>query len=353
MRSLKISKEVELIIAGIGVAQSIYLSLYGMLSKQRDFKNILLSLFFLSITFRIIKSLLWVYLEETPLWIINSGFWAHSVSGPLLYLYVYYFIYNKHWQSKSWFHFIPSVILLFMIPYLNLGNFWYLGGYSVLLYHQMAYCLLSIFVLFSGYRNRRNLDRSHEMNRQEWLWISILVFGILCLQTAYYTNYILGLTPYLLGPVVYAAIVYFLSFFVLKNQDFLNRIKNQKKYRNIKISGSEIKMISQRIQQIMRHQKPYKDTSYQMKHLSKTLGLQPYLVSHVVNTAFSQNFSDYINSYRVEEAKKMLEDADYSTIKISVIAYECGFNSLSSFNQSFRRHTKMTPSEYRNSLMNL
>ena len=197
----------------MGAAQSLYLSVYGLLSRQRDFKSWLLSLFFLAITIRIVKSLLWVYLDQTPLWLINTGFWAHLVTGPLLYLYVFYFINSKKWSHYSLLHFLPALVLLIFISQLTLSNFWYAGGYSALLYHQMIYGGLSLLVFIIGFSSRKNQIGNRNLTIKGWCWIAILVLGIILLQAAYFSNYILGLTPYILGPVVYGTFVYFLSFF--------------------------------------------------------------------------------------------------------------------------------------------
>ena len=337
----------------IGAAQGLYLSISLFLEKRGNFKNVLISLFFLSITIRIIKSFLWVYLEETPLWLINTGFWAHTVSGPLLYLYTYYFILNKPWKWRSLLHFIPSLLLLMYLPILTLDNFWYLGGYSFMLVQQMLYALFSVLIIIIGFTSSKSGRAVSHLGREEQIWIVILVLGLLFLQLAYFSNYILGLTPYLLGPAFYAVIIYFLGFFALKNRRLLFDKKAQKKYRNINLSEAQIKDISDQIAKIMLSEKPFKEADYQLGDLSSRLRLPRYLVSYVINKVFFQNFSDYINTYRINEAKELLNDRKYRAVKIASIAFDCGFNSLSSFNHSFKRHTGMTPSSFRKSVLDL
>ena len=58
------------------------------------------------------------------------------------------------------------------------------------------------------------------------------------------------------------------------------------------------------------------------------------------------NFYDFINKYRVEEAKKLLIE-DIHNYKILAIAYEVGFNSKATFNRVFKKFTELTPSEFK------
>ena len=99
--------------------------------------------------------------------------------------------------------------------------------------------------------------------------------------------------------------------------------------------------------------KPYKKATFQLKDLAVSLKLPPYLVSHLINKKFSQNFPDFVNTYRIQEARLMLMSQEYQSLKISSIAYDCGFNSLSSFNQAFKKQTGTTPSSFRRSMTNL
>jgi AraC-like DNA-binding protein len=67
----------------------------------------------------------------------------------------------------------------------------------------------------------------------------------------------------------------------------------------------------------------------------------------VINTQFNQNFFDFVNTYRVEQAKRDLMDSKKRELKILAVAYDAGFNSKTSFNTLFKKHTGLSPSEYR------
>jgi AraC-like DNA-binding protein len=67
----------------------------------------------------------------------------------------------------------------------------------------------------------------------------------------------------------------------------------------------------------------------------------------VANSYSSYNFSDFINSLRVEQAKKFLSDNEFSQYTIVAIGLECGFNSKSTFYSAFKNFTSETPTTYR------
>ena len=81
-----------------------------------------------------------------------------------------------------------------------------------------------------------------------------------------------------------------------------------------------------------------------MPALAKALHIRPQLLSQLLNNNLNKSFSNFINEYRIEEAKRLLlED---SNLKIEVIAENCGFNSNSAFYTAFKKVTNTTPAKY-------
>jgi AraC-like DNA-binding protein len=70
------------------------------------------------------------------------------------------------------------------------------------------------------------------------------------------------------------------------------------------------------------------------------------LLSKVINSTYGQNFNDYINRFRVDEAVKLMNDPAYKNFNILVVAYDAGFNSKSTFNRAFKKVTGVTPKDY-------
>lgn len=89
------------------------------------------------------------------------------------------------------------------------------------------------------------------------------------------------------------------------------------------------------------------DISLSLEQLSDELNISSGHLSKLINTYSEYNFSDYINSLRVAQAKALLKDDDFDNYTVVAIGLECGFNSRSTFYTAFKKFTNQTPSEYR------
>lgn len=88
----------------------------------------------------------------------------------------------------------------------------------------------------------------------------------------------------------------------------------------------------------------YRDPGLSLGKLAGECGLSTHQASTAINACSGGNFYDWLNRYRVEEAKRLLQAGDET---VASICYRAGFNSKSTFNTAFRRHTGQTPSEFR------
>lgn len=93
--------------------------------------------------------------------------------------------------------------------------------------------------------------------------------------------------------------------------------------------------------------KIYLNSEYSLEDLAKEFKMSPSKLSKIINTNTKINFSDFINKFRVEEAKKILQLDAYAHYTILSIGLECGFNSKSTFYLAFKKFTNTTPSDYR------
>ncbi|MCR8668305.1 helix-turn-helix transcriptional regulator [Aestuariibaculum sp. M13] len=93
--------------------------------------------------------------------------------------------------------------------------------------------------------------------------------------------------------------------------------------------------------------KLYLDPLLSMEAVASDLGMSKSYFSKLINSYSDYNFSDFINSLRVKQAKKFLSNDEFSEYTIVAIGLECGFNSKSTFYSAFKKFTSVTPTIYR------
>jgi AraC-like DNA-binding protein len=138
------------------------------------------------------------------------------------------------------------------------------------------------------------------------------------------------------------------SFYFLENlieDTKISEIKAKKKSQTIKIDNDLIKT---NIHELFENQKIYLKEDLTLRELSIKLGLTIHQTSEYLNNILNTNFYQLLGKYRVEEAKRNIQNNPNATLL--EIAYSSGFNSKSNFNKIFKEITFLTPKQYKNSL---
>jgi len=103
-----------------------------------------------------------------------------------------------------------------------------------------------------------------------------------------------------------------------------------------------------RIRKALEEERLYLNPTLTLAELSAHTGLAPRLISYTVNNGFGQPFNDVVNGYRVAAVKQRLANpADVARLTLLGLAFECGFNSKTTFNRIFKQFTGVAPSDYR------
>jgi len=105
--------------------------------------------------------------------------------------------------------------------------------------------------------------------------------------------------------------------------------------------------IVERVRNCMAEEEPYLDASLSLHDLARYAKVPSRDLSLAINHHLDKHFFDFVNEYRIEKAKQMLTDPDKKEFTVLEILYDVGFNSKSSFNTAFKKHTGYTPTEFR------
>ncbi|RZJ51901.1 MAG: helix-turn-helix domain-containing protein [Flavobacterium sp.] len=105
-----------------------------------------------------------------------------------------------------------------------------------------------------------------------------------------------------------------------------------------------------KLKRYMVEEKPFLNPSLTIQDVSAAIEIPVRDLSLLINHKLEQHFYDFVNTYRIENAMDILKDVTKSKVTILEILYEVGFNSKSSFNTAFKKHTGNTPTSYRKEL---
>ena len=97
----------------------------------------------------------------------------------------------------------------------------------------------------------------------------------------------------------------------------------------------------------MKDEKLYQEPQLTLQNLADKIEVPSYQLSQAINEGMNMNFYDLVNSYRVEEAKRLLLDEKNKNLTILSVGFEAGFNSTTTFNTVFKKFTGLTPAEFK------
>ncbi|HSD62407.1 MAG TPA: helix-turn-helix domain-containing protein [Ignavibacteriaceae bacterium] len=119
------------------------------------------------------------------------------------------------------------------------------------------------------------------------------------------------------------------------------------KYKLSSFSDEEVNLNSERLQNYMTNDKPYLTTNLTLSELAQRLGINPLLLLHIIKSKIGKTFFDFINSYRIEDAKRILSDPSKRKMTTLEVLYGVGFDSKIVFKTIFKKFAGVYPQEYK------
>lgn len=121
----------------------------------------------------------------------------------------------------------------------------------------------------------------------------------------------------------------------------------KEKYASSKLTTEEKDLIFDKLMKYLQSEdKPFLNPTISLSEVAKIINVNAQQLSQVINEKAKLNFSDFINSHRIELAKEILNSPEYKKLTIDAIAEKAGFNSKSPFYIAFKKHAGMTPKAF-------
>ena len=352
------------IISIIAIFQSILMALFFSQNKKSPrTSNILLSslliVFSLLVSCSLIVSLNLLRNSQTYSKLVLLFGQTAFLVGPLLFLYIRSLLnMNFSFSKYDWLHFIPFVIAIIyssgIIQTIHRLSIW---TYPGRLFITAAILSQNIIYLIASWKNIQSYGLTFKLflsyiDNSRLSWVRYFTVGYILLWSAQLQVFlgwdILGhptWCPYGLSLYSVTAFIFFngILFIALRNPETFYHVQ---KYQSSVLKQADKDHYKEQLILLMNKERLYLNPSIALNDFSQKLNIAPCYVSQIINESFQQNFRDFVNKYRIEESKHLLMQQNQN-LNILGIALDAGFNSKSAFNNAFKRHTGVTPKEFK------
>ena len=298
--------------------------------------------------FRIGKSVMMNFGDDLEPVFIFAGLATMLFIGPLLRWYTLGMtrpIFK--WSKKYVAELIPFFIVFISSLFITKEWFENNNNIAIILFSStliFIYLHFGFYIFLSwriGQNAKKNYQKEIQTKSQRAIfdWLRLLIMGFVIIWISYALNVLDDEVPYIIGPIMYSLAIYFLSYkaFQLGVTEMDGEVFKEN---NNTLLFSEVS-------KLIIDDKLYIESDLSLSKLAKLIGQSTQKTSSVINQYAKRNFNDFINYYRIQEAKKLLSKTESEKFTISSIAYDTGFSSLSSFNSAFKKFESTTPSAYR------
>ncbi len=292
----------------------------------------------------------------------------------LIYMYVYHFLHPLEKITRfeklllvPFLFFLLLTIAFRILFILNINTaFWFKKFVYIVRFIEIFSVLLSIVLLIKiitkvhSYR-KENTKFNHSVIRSRLTWLANTLIAILIgtLLWAYltYRNIFVpesNVSFYSLW-IAIAIMIYWLGhvgiykFGIIEQRKRIREYQAENKGPFIESKSKNNYIIA--FQKLLLDEKLFLDPRLTLHTISERLQISPSHLSRIIKKELNTNYSSYINSLRVSEAKRYLTNPEFSRYTITAIGLEAGFNSKSAFYDIFKKATGQTPLSYkRNSI---
>lgn len=307
---------------------------------------------------------------ESELPLITRGLWVFAFAAAKLLIPVFLYLYIRKTVDKTFriptyliivpmlMSFIFSTVYYFTTSSITFDD--YVDSNMSFWFSGMSLIIWVIVLLFS-YKVLRESVRGETVNLhfKSWMLPLLIVFGLTIIidvidDVNEHFLIVEGLDIFNLVDILLLGVIYFISYKVLSKPHLFYEIsssgivkRDQPKYVGSGISADRLDEIKQQLEGYMQEKQPFLKGDLTIQEVATALNVSRQYLSQVLSEKMSCNFNDYINRFRVEEFKKRSCDIRYQDYTILALALESGFNSKTTFNTIFKKHTGLTPSRFR------
>ena len=322
----------------------------------------------------------WYFIKSYREFMFFMPFQQLFLIGPVFYFYVKTLL-NRDLEltRKDFIHFLPAVVYLvyslivFITDKFILEEFYFYADekdQDLDFWYQMAGLISMLFYLFMSlkyYLSYRKLSLQEVSFADEiafrWIKHFTIVFSLILVLRVLF--FILNPEWGEFGSKYWYYLCFSILLMYISITGYSNTIRTTAKFATdllvkFEPSGTDksggtksepeeplaLDEWKDKITQLFEAEDVYKNPNLTLTDLAGLLNTNRNIISKVINQEFKMNFNDFVNRKRAEAVIEMLRNGEHSNNTFLSIALDCGFNSKTTFNRAFKKHTALTPKQY-------
>ena len=299
--------------------------------------------------------------------------------GPVFFFYVKTLLNGQYkYQKQDVFHFVPALLYLGYSLVIAITDLLVLDAYYFYAdemdkdlsdWYQIAGVVSMLFYLFLSlryYEKYRSLSLQELSYADEiaykWLRNFIIAFGVILFFRIvfFFTNP----TWWNFGDKFWYYFVFSVLLFYISVSGYSHTIKSAIKVRLSPIDSDDLLVTREdqieqcsasiphteewgkKIAHLFDVEHLYTNPDLTLTYLADRLQSNRSVVSKVINESYKMNFNDFVNEKRAEAVMKKIEEGAHHQSTLLGIALDCGFNSKTTFNRAFKKHSGLSPQQF-------
>ena len=358
----------------LGLVQGLFLGFLLIIENKKNRPSLLLGLFLVTYSFELLEVILedLGLIDQHPSLLFLPINFFYLVF-PLFYLYVRH-ITNDKLRTRSYLVLLPGIIefivytVLFLLPsaikleLYNTDSFMLpLEFFQLLSFPYSIYFIVKILRRLN--RHKKNVENYYSnvsgrlVSWARWV-VLLIIFQISFLfveifqEEAFFEKY-----TYPILAALNVIFIFWLGISGLRQSRILTSMEKtgapaEKNPQEDKKAGENLPKSDdyEQVTSLMQEKQLFKEPDLSLADLSRELNMSQRSLSQLINQFADKNFNQFVNHYRVEEAKRILKDDTFNKLNMLGVAYEAGFNSKATFYAVFKQITNTTPNAFKKQL---
>lgn len=297
---------------------------------------------------------------------------------PLYYLYLRLLTVEIACNVRNFRHLIPAVVFSFLSIILLIAmesphryfekrmgladgtlNFIEKVHFHLYVAIRIVFLIQVLYYSFAGLKlvrsyQTRIVEFYSNIEGKSLTWARMLLFSFLVASFSSALLNFVGRTYFLnsayllaIPSILFSVLHFFIGFQgYLQNHNVIDMIQDEQDGEHVG-EQSFPPILHRKLIELMENRRIYRQSDLKITHVCMYLQTNRTYVSNLINKEFDCSFSEFINRYRVKEAKELLQSEQGRSLSIAEVGMQCGFGSLNSFIRAFKQVEGTPPGKFR------